>query len=145
MIEYANPEAVRDFMSSWFRIPNSEDLRGVLFIPDQYADSQASKDHVGVAYAWHGFMGRTCNISIVVQKKECLTLAVVKKAFEYPFEVCGLEAVYAMVDSTNHNSMSMCNRVGFRAVHRTPHGGIHGDLIIFEMLRANCRWLKRTH
>lgn len=145
MIEYSNPEAVLDFMSGWFRIPHSEDLRGVMFIPDRYRDARASKDHVGVAYAWHGFIGRTCNISIVVQKKDCLTLPVVRKAFEYPFNVCGLEAVYALVDSTNQESISLCQRVGFKMIHRTPNGGLSGDLLMFEMLRQDCRWLKRTH
>lgn len=145
MIEYPNPDAVVDFMAGWFRVPRSEDLRGVLFIPDRYRDARASKDHVGVAYAWHSFIGRTCTISIVVQKKECLTLPVVRKAFEFPFIDCGLEAVYAMVDSTNEESVSLCQRVGFNLVHRTPNGGLHGDMLVFEMRRRDCRWLKRTH
>ena len=145
MITIADREMTKEFMSTKFGMRPSGDFRGVMFIPDSLVTERASMDHVGVAYAWDNFVGKTCCISIVVQKPECLTRPVIREAFRFPFEDCGCVAIYALVDSANHASIGMCQRVGFDFVHRTPGAGKVADLILFEMLRDKCRWLKRTH
>lgn len=145
MITVPNRDMTLEFMSTRFGMRPSGDFRGVMFIPDDYKNASVSMDHVGVAYAWDNFVGRTCAISIVVQKPECLTRPVIREAFRFPFEVCGLNALFALVDSTNHKSLSLCDRVGFEFIHRVPYGGREGDLIVYQMLREKCRWLKRNH
>jgi RimJ/RimL family protein N-acetyltransferase len=131
-----------EFMQQFFPIRSSQDFRGALFVPDEYRETPAQKDHVGVAYGWDNFVGKTCCISIVVQKPECLTRPVIAEAFRFPFIECGCVAIFALVDSTNHKSLDMCRRVGFKEIHIVPDGGSHGDLIVFQMLRSECRWVK---
>jgi hypothetical protein len=124
----------------------TEDFRGAMFVPDVHRGEVASKAHVGVAVSWSNFVGKTCTLSILVQKPECLTRTVIREIFRFPFEVCGCVAILAMVDSKNLASINLCNRSGFKAVHRVIDGGSPGaDLIIFQMDRASCRWLRRTH
>jgi hypothetical protein len=145
VITVPNKSMALEFFRVKYGMRGSEDFRGTLFVPDNMRGAVISMDHVGVAYAWDNFVGRTCCISIIVQKPECLTRPVIREAFRFPFDDCGCTAIYALVDSTNEKSLSLCHRVGFKPVHRTRDGGRHGDLIVFEMLREECRWLKRSH
>lgn len=145
MIVVPDKRMTLEFMQGFFPMRASADFRGVMFVPEECRGTPASKDHVGVAYAWDNFVGKTCTISIVVQKPECLTRAVVREAFRFPFIDCGCVAMFALVDSANEKSLDLCRRTGFKFVHRVPGGGIEGDLILLQMLRSECRWIKRAH
>jgi RimJ/RimL family protein N-acetyltransferase len=133
-----------EFLQEKLSLHWSADFRGVLFVPDEFDGCSAKKDDVGVAYGWNKFIGRTCMISIVVQKKECLTRAVVKEAFRFPFEN-GMESVLAAVDSTNLDSMELCRRAGFKHKTTVENGGMEGDLVIWEMRRGDCPWFRKEH
>jgi len=145
MIVVPSNELTFNFMASQFRMRKSEDFRGVMFVPDHCRGNTMHRKDVGVALAWDNFVGKTCTVSAIVQKPECFTRQVLRTVFSFPFDECGCEAVLALVDSENLKSISLCSRVGFECVHRIPKGGSHGDLIVFQMLRESCRWLKRTH
>jgi hypothetical protein len=145
MITVPDNRATFEFMAGRLGLKNSEDFRGVMFVPEEYRNARADMAHVGVAYGWHGFIGRTCVINIVVQKPECLTRAVIREAFRYPFQVAGCKSVLAMVDSVNTASMLMCRRTGFKHLKTIPDGGLEGDLVIWEMRPEFCRWLRQEH
>ena len=145
MISIGDNQATFQLMNKVLGLRWSEDFRGALFIPDELQHNQLSFDDVGVAYSWSNFIGRTCVISIIVQKPQCLTRAVVREAFRFPFEQCGCNAVLAMVDSVNLKSRSLCERTGFKAIQTVPGGGLEGDLIIYQALKDECRWLRKVH
>lgn len=145
MIVVSNPTFVADFVKDRLQMEWSGDARGALFVPERFAGSVASKDHVGVAIVWSNFVGRTCQISIVVQHKECLTRAVVREAFRFPFEECGCVAVIAAVESTNLDSLELCRRSGFKQIHRIEGGAVNGDMIFLQALHSECRWLRKVH
>lgn len=145
MIVAANKELAFDYLQKELNLRWSDDFRGALFVPEKHSAEVASKEHVGVAVGWSNFIGKTCTVSIAVPKPECLTRAVIREIFRFPFEVCGCNAVLALVDSENRASAELCRRSGFKPVHRVLGGGVDGDLIIFQMDRATCRWLKRVH
>jgi hypothetical protein len=138
----------RDFVQSFFierlGLKHSDDFRGVLHIPDHYAGEVARMDHVGVAVGYNNFVGRTCCMHVVIQKPEMMSPRVVREAFAFPFQVCGLEAVLGLVDSANADALDFDTRLGFTEVARIPHGGMLADLVILRMTRGECRWL-RTH
>lgn len=121
----------------------SDDFRGAMFIPDHLQGAVAKKEHVIAAYGWSGFIGRTCNISILIQQPALFSRQIIREAFRYPFEVCGLNAVIATVDSTNTGSLSVCDRTGFEKVCTIKDGGAKGDLVVYEMHRERCRWLRK--
>lgn len=145
MIVVPSKELAHDFLAEKLGLSWSADFRGALFIPDEFEGQPTRKEDVGVAVGWNGFIGRTCMINIAVPKPECLTRWVVREIFRFPFEVCGCSAVIATIDSTNHKSLSLCLRSGFKQVDVITAGGLVGDLVILKMERADCKWLRKEH
>ena len=120
----------------------SQDFRGVMYVPDEFSGVASSMDHVGVAVGYNAFIGRTCCMHSVITRPNMVTPGVVRSTFHYPFVVCNLEAVLALVDSTNEAAMRFDTRLGFKHVHTVPNGGTEGDLNVLQMLRSECRWLR---
>jgi hypothetical protein len=143
-MEATDRTAVQSFFSDRLGLKWSDDFRGVLHVPDEFRNVPASMDHVAVAVGYNGFIGRTCCMHVVIQKPEAMSPRVVRDAFAFPFQVCGLEAVLGMVDSVNDAALDFDRRLGFTEIARIPNGGLEGDLVVFRMTRAECRWL-RTH
>lgn len=80
--------------------------------------------------------------SITVTDKSALSRKVLKKLFEYPFKQLQLDRVTCQIDEFNNPSISLCTRLGFQYEGRLRHGSINdNDLMIFGMLRDECRWL----
>jgi hypothetical protein len=133
---------VWQFMHDRLGLHASEDFRGVLYVPDEYANQLAVMDHVAVGVAYNSFIGRTCCMHTVIQRPDLVTARMVRDAFAYPFEVCNCEAVLGLVDSTNDAALSLDRRLGFKDLATVPNGGPDGDLIVLRMLRSECRWLR---
>lgn len=67
----------------------------------------------------------------------------VRPVFDWVFNQAGCAAALGMVPSNRPEGVLMAERLGFRLVHRVLGGWARGiDLLIFEMRRADCRWLK---
>lgn len=145
MIVVPSKDLAFDFLSGELLLGWSDDFRGAIFVPEECRNAQMRKEDVGVAVGWHGFIGRTCMITIAVPKPECLTRWVIKEIFRFPFEVCGCNAIVASIDSNNHKSLALCRRSGFEDIHTIEGGGRTGDLVILKMVRDNCRWLSKEH
>lgn len=65
-------------------------------------------------------------------------------AFQYPFEECGRGVLLGLVRGHNVASVKMCGHLGFREAYRVRDGVALGeDIIIFELRREECRFLKR--
>lgn len=144
MIEATDRKFVHQFFEDRLSLKWSDDFRGVLHVPDAYRSVTSSMDHVAVAIAYNGFIGRTCCMHVVVQKPEALSPRIVREAFAFPFDTCNCAAVLGMVDSVNTAALDFDRRLGFKEIDRIPQGALEGDLVIFRMTRAECRWL-RTH
>lgn len=64
-------------------------------------------------------------------------------AFDYPFRQCGKGVLLGIIPSHNSKSVEMTRSLGFRESHRVKDGWAKGDdLIVFEMRREDCRYLK---
>lgn len=135
---------VAEFFGGQLDMPDSEDLRGAIYVHEKFRDRIMTVGSVGVAIAYNNFNGRTCAIHIVIQDKTVFNRQIIREAFEYPFIQCGLTAIITSVDSKNVDSLELARRVGFREVHTVKDGGVDGDMIIFEMRHDECRWLKRS-
>lgn len=145
MIARTDARLAHSFMHEALGLHWSEDFRGVLHVPTQYLGLVMKPHHVGVAIGFNAFVGRTCAMHLVVQRPECFTRAVIRGAFNYVFNVCGCEAALALVDAENDASRRLCERIGFRETARIPNGGPVADLIVMQLLRADCRWLPKPH
>lgn len=63
-------------------------------------------------------------------------------AFDYPFLQLGVKKVMCTVGSDNTRSLGIIERLGFSLEHAIEDGVPDGYLLLFSMLRENCRWLK---
>ena len=63
-------------------------------------------------------------------------------AFAYPFQQLGVSKVMAPIDSTNTNARHFVERLGFVLEASIAEGSKDGDLLIYTMNRAQCRFLK---
>jgi len=142
LIEATDRRFVNEFFRSRLGIELSDDFRGVLHVPDAYRGASSSMDHVAIAVGYNGFVGKTCCMHVVIQKPEAMSPRIVREAFEFPFNVCGCLAVLGFVDSANTAAMDFDRRLGFKEIDRIEGAGLEGDLVIFRMLRADCRWLR---
>ena len=65
-------------------------------------------------------------------------------AFRYPFEECGRGIIIAVVHESNAASSKLVSHFGFTETHRILDGVKPGEaLILYEMRKADCRWLSR--
>lgn len=142
MIETSARELVHAFFADRLGLHESADFRGVMWAPDRPDEAPIYMSDIAVAVAYNSFVGKTCCMHTVVQRPDLLNRRMIVDAFRYPFVVCGCEAVLALVDSTNAAAMNFDRRLGFTDIARIPNGGAEGDLVVLQMLRANCRWLR---
>lgn len=141
-MDLTDPRMVWEYFHHELGIHESDDFRGVLHVPDEYQGQSPRFDHVAIAVGYNCFIGKTCCMHTVIHRPEKMTRAIVREAFEFPFQVAGCVAVLALVDSTNEAALKFDTHLGFREVHRIEGGGLDGDLVVLQMLRSECRWLR---
>jgi hypothetical protein len=89
------------------------------------------------------FIGKTCQMHMVNLKGGYTPKQLLKAAFDYPFNQCGLEMVFGIVNSNNVKAMEYDKKLGFTEAKRFVK--MHddgGDLVVFEMNKADCRWIR---
>jgi L-amino acid N-acyltransferase YncA len=138
-----DPTAVWQYFNEKLGLHQSGDFRGVCHLADVGPGEPVSMDHVAVAVGYNGFIGRTCCMHVVIARPALFSRAILREAFEFPFLVAGLEAVLALVDSSNEAALTLDKRIGFEEIARIPNGGLDGDLVLLRMLRNECRWLTK--
>lgn len=142
MIEATDRKVVHSFFHERLGLHWSEDFRGVLHVPSSCADAPMCLDDVVMGVAYNGFVGRVCCMHYVVQRPALVKQRMLRDAFHFAFNVCGCEAVIGFVDSNNHQALRVDKKLGFREVMTIPNGGPEGDMIVFQMLRGDCKWLQ---
>lgn len=65
--------------------------------------------------------------------------------FSFPFMQWKYQRVTALVASKNHKCLTLVDRLGFTPEGRLREGLPNDDLMIFGMLRRECRWLEEPH
>lgn len=69
-----------------------------------------------------------------------------QEIFRYPFEICKKGLVIGYTQGDNAPVLEFSRRVGFRETYRVRDGWSLGtDLVIQEMRREECRWIKRFY
>jgi hypothetical protein len=71
--------------------------------------------------------------------------ALLRPAFSYPFEEAGKGLLLGIIPAGNARSVALTQRLGFREAYRVRDGWAVGeDLVVFEMRRHECKWLKEA-
>ena len=95
-----------------------------------------------------GFDGWTASsVSMHIAIDDPMVLRrLIKPSFGVAFYEFGKEVVTVTVLSTNTRSLKLVKGLGFREVYRGKDWVDHGvDLVIHEMRRGECRWLKEKN
>ena len=105
----------------------------------------ADKDsNVQWVVGYTAFIGKTCQIHVVnLTDKPYTPRELLFAAFDYPYNYCGVEKILAVMNSTNPHAVAYNDKLGFNEVHRFKE--MHsdgGDIILRELDKANCRWIK---
>ena len=89
------------------------------------------------------FIGKTCQMHMVNLKGGYTPKGLLFGSFDFAFNHCKLEKVFGIVNSKNERAMQYDQKLGFKEALR--FNGMHddgGDLVVFEMNKADCRWIK---
>lgn len=89
------------------------------------------------------FLGKTCQIHVVNFDKKYTPRRLLWAAFDYPFRQAGVETLIGIVNSNNQLAMKYDQNLGFKEAYRFK--GMHddgGDIVVFEMKKQDCRFLK---
>lgn len=89
------------------------------------------------------FIGKTCQMHMVNLKGGYTPKGLLFGAFDYPFNFLGLEKTFGIVNSLNTKAIEYDKKLGFKEAIR--FAGVHcdgGDLVVFEMNKSDCRWIR---
>jgi RimJ/RimL family protein N-acetyltransferase len=89
------------------------------------------------------FIGKTCQMHVINLVESYTPKGLLFAAFDYPFNFLGVEKIIGIVNSLNTRAMNYDKKLGFTEVVRLE--GMHddsGDLVVLEMNKADCRWIK---
>jgi len=111
------------------------DLKALFWVDDE------NKIEWVVGYT--AFIGKTCQMHVINLTEAYTPKALLFGAFDYPFNYLGVEKIIAIVNSLNTRAMNYDKKLGFTEVVRLE--GMHddgGDLVVLEMNKADCRWIR---
>lgn len=81
----------------------------------------------------------------VIQDPSAVTRGIVREVFEFPFVICGVGSILALVESTNEKALKFDEKLGFKRKTVIEDGGIEADLVVLEMTRQDCRWIRKEN
>lgn len=84
--------------------------------------------------------GDVC-VNIAAWERNWLNREYLFAIFDYPFNQAGCRRITALVDSNNFKSKRFVQSLGFREEGRLRKGTKTGDLLVFGMLKEECKWL----
>jgi hypothetical protein len=103
-------------------------------------------DSLGEIVAMSGYDNWTpnaCQIHVAAEARAFWCKSTLRAAFEYPFVYAEKGMVYTVTPSTSRASLKMNYVLGFKETHRIKDGWAPGvDLVINEMRKEDCRWIK---
>jgi RimJ/RimL family protein N-acetyltransferase len=111
------------------------DLQALLWV------DEANKIEWVVGYT--AFIGKTCQMHVINLTEAYTPKGLLFGAFDFPFNYLGVEKIIAIVNSLNTRAMNYDKKLGFTEVVRLE--GMHddgGDLVVLEMNKADCRWIR---
>lgn len=88
--------------------------------------------------------GARCSVHCAGEKKRWATRTFLRVIYDYVFRQLGCNVAVNTVSSANTDSLRFTAHIGYTEVCRIPNGCVDGDLVIFAMPKANCRWIGAT-
>jgi len=114
------------------------DLQALFWVDEQ--------DKIEWVIGYTAFIGKTCQMHMVNLKGGYTPKQLLKASFDYPFNQLGIEKAFGIVNSNNVKAIEYDKKLGFKEAVR--FAGMHedgGDLVVFEMNKADCRWIRERN
>jgi hypothetical protein len=114
------------------------DLQALFWVGEQ--------DKIEWVIGYTAFIGKTCQMHMVNLKGGYTPKQLLKASFDYPFNQLGIEKAFGIVNSKNIKAIEYDQKLGFKEAVR--FAGMHddgGDLVVFEMDKADCRWIRERN
>jgi hypothetical protein len=114
------------------------DLQALFWVDEQ--------DKIEWVIGYTAFIGKTCQMHMVNLKGGYTPKQLLKASFDYPFNQLGIEKAFGIVNSNNVKAMEYDQKLGFKeAVRFAEMHDDGGDLVVFEMDKADCRWIRERN
>lgn len=97
----------------------------------------------GVVYS--DYNGSNITAGIAGEGRNWMTREFLWFMFYYPFIQAGAKRITACVEQTNIVSQQFVEKLGFELEFAMKDAGKTGDLLIYRMLRKDCRYLERRN
>lgn len=116
------------------------------FMYNPYGDAVISRTNNdgylmgGVVYK--DFNGRSVSLHVASLLPNWVNHDLLWVAFDYPFNHMKVDMLFGLVPSNNTKALEFDLRLGFKEIFRVPDAAPDADLILLQMLREDCRWLK---
>jgi RimJ/RimL family protein N-acetyltransferase len=91
-----------------------------------------------------GWNGASCQMH-VAGEGNWISRDLIRATFDYAFNVAGLKVVLGLVPSGNEKALRFDKHIGFTEIARIKGGHPDGALVILELRRENCRYLRNEH
>jgi RimJ/RimL family protein N-acetyltransferase len=86
--------------------------------------------------------GARCSMHVAGEGRKWLNREYLWFCFHYVFEQLRCKVVIGLVDADNEAALRFDQHLGFVEVCRIAEGAGDCDLVVLEMRRQGCRWLK---
>ncbi len=86
--------------------------------------------------------GVNIDITVAADGRRWLTRNFLHRVFSYPFIQLGVKRITALIPKSNEASERFCSHLGFVLEGTVREGWHDGDLLLYGMLKSDCRWLE---
>lgn len=103
------------------------------------------KGYIRWVVGYNNFLGKSVQMHIAsIKGYETRPRQLLYDAFDFPFNVLHVDLLIGVINSLNIHALNFDLKLGFR--EKTRWKNMHedgGDLIILEMHKNDCRWLRK--
>jgi len=113
------------------------------FRPDAVTITALKAGEITAVTVFDTFSDNDCQIHVASDgSRNWLSRQYLQMVFAYPFRQLGLRRLTSLVSVNNAASLSFCQQCGFIREGQLRKAAESGeDLVLFGMLREECRWL----
>jgi RimJ/RimL family protein N-acetyltransferase len=122
------PPVIWQWMHKQNNVPWSSDLRTIGVMREDGS--------IAAAVGYNGWQENSVWMHVAFDSPHAFNKSLLRAAFDYPFQHCGKEAVYAQISQDNGECLRLVRKLGYREVFRSV------DCVMFEMKSGECRWIK---
>lgn len=102
-------------------------------------------DEVVAGVIYEHFTGASITATIANAPGAVLVPGFMRAIFKYPFQQLGVNVIIAFVSESNWKSRNLLEKMGFTQETKVIGAYPDGDMLIYTMSAAQCRWLEKEN